>query len=159
MSRRQEDYVVQQARHCTNKSWGDWGSCINWCSSWWCRGTCWTTHIAAACTGHTETNRTDLIRYNYNHEQKSWYTFAFVRLFSKLHMPNSPTPKTTLETCVHIGRRVSTLYRKGKGWGKRKVPDIFKNVALFYESTKKLQKIMNTTSLSRGLLSRIVGHS
>ena len=39
------------------------------------------------------------------------------------------------------------------------MPDIFKKIALFYESTKKLQKIMNTTSLSRALLSRIVGHS
>ena len=37
------------------------------------------------------------------------------------------------------------------------MPDIFKKVALFYESTKKLQKIMNTTSPSPGLLSRSVG--
>lgn len=35
----------------------------------------------------------------------------------------------------------------------RKVPDIFKKIALFYESTKKLQKIMNTPSPSRERLS------
>ena len=32
----------------------------------------------------------------------------------------------------------------GGGWG-RKVQDIFKKVALFYDSTKKLKEIVNTT--------------
>ena len=124
MSRRQEDYVVQQARHCTNKSWGDWWSCINWCSSWWCRGTCWTTHIAAACTGHTETNRTDLIRYNYNHGQKSWDTFAFVALFSN---NTCPTPPPHKQRWTRVSRLVAGFHHciGGGRAGRREKCQIF----------------------------------
>ena len=141
MSRRQENYVVQQARHCTNKSWGDWGSCINWCSSWRCRGTCWTTHIAAACTGHTETNTTDLIRYNYNHGQKSWDTFPFVALFSNNTCPNPPPNKQRWTRVSRLVAEFQNSIGGGRGGGREKGQIFSKRSHCFMRAPRNYRKL------------------
>ena len=41
------------------------------------------------------------------------------------------------------------------GWGEGELQENFEKDALFYEGIQKLQKIVNTTLLSQGLLSRI----
>ena len=57
-------------------------------------------------------------------------------------MPNlSPIPQALLDACRVGGGRTARKLRKG---------------ALFYEGTKKLQKIMNNAFMSQGLLSRVV---
>ena len=68
--------------------------------------------------------------------------------FFKSSMLNS-----SLQSTNKVGRgyleffRVSTLYGGGGG---RRIAWYFRNVALFYERTQKLQKITNTASLSQG---------
>ena len=83
---------------------------------------------------------------------KSWDTFAFVGLFSVYICP------THLQFHKHRWTRVSrifrflTLCRVGVGRIARKL----RKGELFYEGTKKLQKIINNAFMSQGLLSRIV---
>ena len=56
-----------------------------------------------------------------------------------------------LDACIQNFFRVSTLYRVGGG----RTGEKFEKDALFCEGTQILQKIMNTTLLSLGLLSKI----
>lgn len=63
-----------------------------------------------------------------------------------------PEPQTRLDGCVQNFSRISTLYRVGGGRTTR----CFWKVALFYNSTRKLQKIISTALLSQGLFSWIV---
>ena len=70
-------------------------------------------------------------------------------------MPNpSPHPINTVgHVYIQIFFQVLTLYRVGGG----ELQENFIKVALYYEGTQKLQKILNTALLSEGLLSMIVG--
>lgn len=63
-----------------------------------------------------------------------------------------PEPQTRLDGCVQNFSRISTLYRVGGGRTTR----CFWKVALFYNSTHKLQKIISTALLSQGLFPWIV---
>ena len=66
------------------------------------------------------------------------------RAFFQFKMPKpTSTPKQTLEAGIQGGGG--------------ELQAIFEQDALFYESTLKLKKIMNTALLFQGILSRIVG--
>ena len=57
-----------------------------------------------------------LYQFSYNHGQKSWDTFAFLRGFPIHTGPTPPlTPQTMLDACIQNFFRVSTLYRVGGG--------------------------------------------
>ena len=57
----------------------------------------------------------------YNHGQKPWDTFAFLRRFPIHTGPTPPlTPQTMLDACIQNFFRVSTLYRVGGGRTARK---------------------------------------
>ena len=70
-------------------------------------------------------------------------------------MPNpSPHPINTVgHVYIQIFFQVLTLYWGGGGG---ELQENFIKVALYYEGTQKLQKILNTALLSKGLLSMIV---
>ena len=52
----------------------------------------------------------------YNHGQKSWDTFAFLRRFPIHTGPTSPlTPETMLDACIQNFFRVSTFCSVGEG--------------------------------------------
>ena len=94
--------------------------------------------------------------YTNNHGQTSWNTFAFVGL-SLNHTwptfpPPLPEPQTRLDGCIQNFSQISTLFRVGGGRTTR----CFWKIALFYDSTCKLQKIISTALLSQGLFSWIV---
>ena len=60
----------------------------------------------------------------YNHEQKSWNTFAFLGRFPIHTGPTPPlTPKTMFQLCI--------------GWGEGELQENFENAALFKEGTEK----------------------
>ena len=62
-----------------------------------------------------------ILRTNYNHGQKAWDTFAFLRRFPIHTGPAPPlTPQTMLDTCIQNFFRVSTLYRVEGGRTARK---------------------------------------
>ena len=82
---------------------------------------------------------------------KSWDTFAFVGLFSVNICPAQPPFQKYRWTRVSRIFRFLTLCRVGVGRIARKL----QKSELFYEGTKKLQKIMNNALMSQGLLSRI----
>ena len=85
-------------------------------------------------------------QYNYNNEQKSWDTSAFVRLFFNSHMPNPyPTPQTTLDACIQNFSEFQHCIE----WGKGELQKNFGKDAqrVFYKGFQKLQKIINNASL------------
>ena len=66
--------------------------------------------------------------------------------------PPLPEPQTRLDGCIQNFSQISTLFRVGGGRTTR----CFWKIALFYDSTCKLQKIISTALLSQGLFSWIV---
>ena len=94
--------------------------------------------------------------YTYNRGQTSWNTFAFVGLslnhtWPTFPPPPLPEPQTRLDRCIQNFSQISTLYRLGGGRTTR----CFWKIALFYDGTCKLQKIISTALLSQGLFSWI----
>ena len=87
--------------------------------------------------------------YNYNHVQKSWDTFAFVRLFFNSHMPN-PYPHPT-NNVGHVSACIQNFseFQHCIGWGEGELQKNFGKDAqrVFYKGFQKLQKVMNTASL------------
>ena len=77
------------------------------------------------------------------------YTFAFLGHFPIYTCPTPPlTSLTPLDMCT------SGFFSKSWlciGWGEGELQENFIKVALYYEGTQKLQKIMNTALLSEGL--------
>lgn len=62
-------------------------------------------------------------------------------LFFNSHMPsNSPAPQTTLDASIQNFSEFKTM----SWWRERELRAIVEKDALFYEGTKKLQKIVNT---------------
>ena len=81
---------------------------------------------------------------SYNHAQKSRGTFAFMEL---------PHPTN------NVGRVYRDFFPECQhciGWGEGKLQENVEKDVLFCGGTHKLQKIMRTTSLSQGLLCRII---
>ena len=64
----------------------------------------------------------------YNHGQKSWDTFAFLRRFPIHTGPTPPlTPETMLDACIQNFFRVSTFCSVGEG----ELQESFEKDALF----------------------------
>ena len=64
-------------------------------------------------------------------------------------MPN-PSPHL-INTVGHVYIRIFSKSWLCIGWGEGELQENFVKVALYYEGTQKLQKIMNTALLSEGL--------
>ena len=63
-----------------------------------------------------------------------------------------PAPQKTVDACIQNFPKISIKYGGGRGGGGGGgLQAIFEKDALFYDGTQKLQKIMNTALLSKGL--------
>ena len=102
-----------------------------------------------------ENRRTMTAAESYNHGQKSWGTFAFIELFFFIHKKPLPHPTN------NVGRVYREFFSECQhcvGWGEGKLQENVEKDAqlMFCNGTQKLQKIMSATSLSQGLLCRIL---
>ena len=73
---------------------------------------------------------------------------------------NSQMPKLSPHTINGIGHMFPKFvceFQHCIGWMERQLQETLEKFALFYEGTRKIQKIMKNATLSQGLLSRIVG--
>ena len=83
--------------------------------------------------------------WTYNHGQKSWDTFAFLRRFPIHTGPTPPlTPETVLHACIQNFCRVSTLYSVGERENCKKIlksMHCFKREPITHQScTEPLEK-------------------
>ena len=75
--------------------------------------------------------------------------------FSNSQMPNlSPHP---INDVGHVFPNFFCEFQLCIGWREGQLQETLEKLAVFYEETRKLQKIMNNVTLPQGLLSRIVG--
>ena len=96
--------------------------------------------------------------YNYNHVQKSWDTFAFVRLFFQF-THDQPLPPPHKQRWTRVGVypeffRVSTLYRVGGGRTAKKKSKKMPNV--YFIRASEITKNYEYRITALGLLSRSV---
>ena len=81
--------------------------------------------------------------------------FCILGAFSNSQMPNlSPH---TINGIGHVFPKFVCEFQHCIGWMERQLQETLEKFALFYEGTRKIQKIMKNATLSQGLLSRIVG--
>lgn len=81
--------------------------------------------------------------------------FCILGAFSNSQMPNlSPH---TINGIGHMFPKFVCEFQHCIGWMERQLQETLEKFALFYEGTRKIQKIMKNATLSQGLLSRIVG--
>ena len=81
--------------------------------------------------------------------------FCILGAFSNSQMPNlSPH---TINDIGHMFPKFVCEFQHCIGWMERQLQETLEKFALFYEGTRKIQKIMKNATLSQGLLSRIVG--
>ena len=90
---------------------------------------------------------------------KSWTKvlvhFYIFGAFSNSQMPNlSPHP---INGIGHVFPKFVCEFQNCIGWMEWQLQETLEKLALFYEGTRKIQKIMKNATLSQGLLSRIVG--
>ena len=72
---------------------------------------------------------------------------------------NSQMPKLSPHTINGIGHMFPKFvceFQHCIGWMERQLQETLEKFALFYEGTRKIQKIMKNATLSQGLFSRIV---
>ena len=81
--------------------------------------------------------------------------FCIFGAFSNSQMPNlSPH---TINGIGHVFPKFVCEFQHCIGWMEWQLQETLEKFALFYEGTRKIQKIMKNATLSQGLLSRIVG--
>ena len=81
--------------------------------------------------------------------------FCIFGAFSNSQMPNlSPH---TINGIGHVFPKFVCEFQHCIGWMERQLQETLEKFALFYQGTRKIQKIMKNATLSQGLLSRIVG--
>ena len=81
--------------------------------------------------------------------------FCIFGAFSNSQMPN-PSPHT-INGIGHVFPKFVCEFQHCIGWMERQLQETLEKFALFYEGTRKIQKIMKNATQSQGLLSRIVG--
>ena len=96
--------------------------------------------------------------YTYNRGQTSWNTLAFVGLSWNHTWPTSAPPPSPNHKQGWTGvSRIFPEFPLYIGWGEGEPQDFSERlIALFYDSTRKLQKIISTALLTQGLFSWIV---